>query len=121
MFEVICQLSGVSNINELDFTNHCKKERFRRISKIINKIGGYGVGKYSFIIDTNHPNGNEIHTITDNGIIIIQNERTKKYVTCLIARPMQIRRYFNNDKIPTDINKIIDICFEHQKNGYNSW
>ena len=118
MFRVISKVS-VSEISNLVNTYHNDKKRNNRM----NKIYGIGIGKplYSFIVDTAHYNGNEIHTITDNGIIVIQNERTKKLVTCLIARAGQIRRYFNNGIIPYNMNKVILIAIEHQKNGYNNW
>jgi hypothetical protein len=57
-------------------------------------------------VDTGHPNGNEIHTITERAEIIIQNERTKKVVTVLFARPAQVTRYWKlmNKRFPTDEN-----------------
>lgn len=48
----------------------------------------------SFLVDRAHANGCELHTITDNGIIIITNYTTGKICTCLIARPAQISRYY---------------------------
>ena len=55
-------------------------------------------------MDTGHPNGNEIHTITERAEIIIQNERTKKIVTVLFARPAQVKRYWKllNENTPKD-------------------
>ena len=41
----------------------------------------------TFKWDKGHPNGPELHTITDTGIIVIRNERTGKLITTLIARP----------------------------------
>jgi hypothetical protein len=55
-------------------------------------------------VDTGHPNGNEIHTITEKAEIIIQNERTKRIVTVLFARPAQVTRYWKNlgTSLPND-------------------
>lgn len=117
-FNVIRQIQTV-DITNLVNTNHNINERTSRTNKIINIIGGFGKPMYSFIVDTQHPNGNEIHTITDNGIIVIQNQNTKKLITCLIARPNQIKRYFTS--IPIEMYKVINIAKEHHKNGYNMW
>lgn len=46
-----------------------------------------------FVVDKGHKNGKEIHVITENGIINIYNQNSKKYVTGLIARPAQLIRY----------------------------
>lgn len=46
-----------------------------------------------FTVDKGHKNGAEIHVITENGIINIYNQHSKKYVTGLIARPGQLQRY----------------------------
>ena len=46
-----------------------------------------------FVVDKGHKNGKEIHVITENGIINIYNQNSKKYITGLIARPSQLTRY----------------------------
>ena len=119
MFEVINK-TVTANINNLVNTMHNSNERNERTANIINVLGGYGKPMYSFIVDTNHPNGYEIHTITDNGIIVIQNYNSEKLITCLIARGNQIRRYFNGC-IPIEIYSVINKANEHQAKGYNYW
>lgn len=80
--------------------------------ELIQKIGlGKEIG--TFRVDKGHPNGAELHTVTDTGIIIIRNERTHKMVTKLIARPNQIKRYGIKDK------NLIEIARKHQILGYN--
>lgn len=116
-FNVLSKIPVV-DISNIINTQHYSSERMQRKSKVIELIGGYGTPLYSFIVDTMHPNGNEIHTITDKGIIIIQNEHTKKLITILIARGQQIKRYFNNI-IPIEVFKIINLAEEHQLKGYN--
>lgn len=64
--------------------------------------------------DRGHPNGAEIHKITDTGIIIIFNERTGKLITKIIARPNQIRRYWEEGKAP---QAIVNKAIEHVRNG----
>ena len=84
-------------------------------------IAQIGIGKAisTVRIDRGHPAGAELHTITTTGIIIIHNERTHKMVTKLIARPGQIRRYFNT--ITPEIEKVIQIARLHQQLMYNEF
>ena len=87
-------------------------------NKFIFENIGLGNPIRTFRWDKRHPNGPELHTITDTGIIIIQNERTKKLVTTLIARPGQIYRYYiNENEVPPKF--LMDIAREHTKAGYN--
>ena len=91
-----------------------RKER----NNLIEDVIGMGNPIRTFKWDKGHPNGPELHTITDTGIIIIQNERTKKLVTTLIARPGQIYRYYiNENEVPPKF--LMDIAREHTKAGYN--
>ena len=68
------------------------------------KMNNTGEPLYSFIVDTGHANGYEIHTITEKACILIQNYKTKKLITVLNARPGQILRYWRklNLEIPDD-------------------
>ena len=97
------------------YSKHYVSERIER-EKIIQKIG-VGVAVDTFKVDRGHINGPELHTITSTGIIIIRNERTNKIVTKLIARPGQIKRYY--DEVPEIIEKVIAIAKIHQQMGYN--
>lgn len=99
-------------------TKHMKErnDRFRKIEDTF----GHGKVAHTFIIDKNHKDGNEIHQINDNGCIYIFNYKTGKMITCLIARPGQIRRYFENS--PNKPSKdLIDKAFYNQQQGYNEW
>jgi len=73
----------------------------------------------SFVVDRGHPNGPEIHAVTDTGIIVVHNQRTGKMVTKLIARPGQVKRYYDAEgrNAPQDI---LAIAKEHLKKGYNN-
>lgn len=101
----------------MEYTKHYHNDRKNRINFIKNVLG-IGNVVDNFVVDKGHPNGAEIHSITDNGIIIIQNYNTKKLVTMLIARPQQIKRYYiaENKTIPLDI---IRVAYEHQIKHYN--
>lgn len=103
-------------------TNHYKNKRYKR-EKFINKyICDDGNIVDEFIIDKGHPMGAEIHAITDNGIIIIRNLKTKKLVTKLIARPHQIMRYYKSTgrKPPPNYEHILYIAEWHKSLGYNN-
>lgn len=95
-------------------SNHWTTDRIER-EKLIERIGtGKVVAK--FVVDKGHKNGPERHEITENGIIIVYNNRSNKLVTKLIARPNQIRRYYKDGKAPIEL---VRIAIEHQKLGYN--
>ena len=67
------------------------------------------------IVNKGHENGNEIHIIYNNGIIKVYNERTRKFITVLIARVPQIERY--KVKITRTMRNKIK---SHIKQGYNN-
>ena len=97
-------------------SKHYRNDRKER-ENLIHNVIGEGKEVATFKIDRHHKNGAELHTITDTGIIIIRNAKTKKLITKLIARPNQIKRYF---KVITEaIQKIINLAFEHTRLGYN--
>lgn len=93
-------------------TRHYTADRSAR-EQFIQSIGE-GKVILKKVVDKGHPNGAEIHCITDNGIIIVYNERTKRLVTKLIARPAQLQRYFK--VVPKEL--YAKAC-EHQRLGYN--
>ena len=67
------------------------------------------------VINKGHKNGNEIHLVYNNGIVKVYNERTRKFITVLIARVPQIERY-KIKVTKTMRNKIKS----HIKQGYNN-
>ena len=99
-------------------SNHYRKQRYRREKFIDKYLGGDGRAIDYFIVDKGHNNGAEIHTITDNGIIIIHNYMTAKMVTKLIARENQIKRYYKNvDREPPQW--LLSMARWHETMGYN--
>ena len=66
------------------------------------------------LVDKGHKNGNEIHIIYNNGVIKVYNERTRKFITVLIARVPQVERY--KVKITKTMRNKIK---SHIKQGYN--
>ena len=67
------------------------------------------------IVNKGHKNGEEIHVVYNNGVVKIYNERTRKFITVLIARVPQVERY--KVKITKTMRKKIE---SHVKQGYNN-
>lgn len=109
----------VDILNETGRTEHISKDRTGRINEIVD----IGNPVYSFVVETGHRNGPEIHTLTDNSLIFIQNQNTRKMVTFLFARPQQLKRYFQNLQIntPNDptFRNMIRTAFNNFQNGKN--
>lgn len=106
-------------------TNHFNT-RGDRVERINRKINDFGTPVYSFIVNCGHMNGKEIHTITEKGIIIIQNLKSKNIVTILIARPGQIVRYWKGLKqeLPRGderFNLIMRFCKLNRELGHNKY
>lgn len=101
---------------KMQITKHWLEREFR-IQFIKDKIG-IGNPVNSFRVDKGHPDGPEIHTLTDTGIIIIKNAYTGNLITMLIARPRQVQRYYERQRMaaPPDL---IKTAVKHQKLGYN--
>lgn len=95
-------------------SKHYMTDRQRR-EEIIKQIGK-GAEVKRVVLDKGHKNGAEIHVISSTGIVTIYNQRTKKLITKLIARPGQIRRYWKNEEAPEEL---IQIARQHQKMNYN--
>ena len=66
------------------------------------------------IVNKGHKNGNELHLVYNNGIVKVYNEYTRKFITVLIARVPQIKRY--KIKVTKTMRKKINL---HIKQGYN--
>lgn len=95
-------------------SKHYMTDRQRR-EAIIEMIGK-GTEVKRVVLDKGHKNGAEIHVISSTGIVTIYNQRTKKLITKLIARPGQIKRYWKNEEAPEEL---IQIARQHQKMNYN--
>jgi len=107
-FKVIKQMSTVS---ALDFTNKTlhTKLHFARL-QIVHALGELRTHS-SYIVDTGHKDGAELHTVCTNGVIVIANLWRAEIITYLIARPGQIKRYGIND------NELIHLCRTHVYQG----
>ena len=99
-------------------SKHYNKHRYKRQKLIDRYINGDGNVIDSFVVNKGHKDGEEIHSITDTGLIIIHNKETKKLVTKLIARPQQIQRYYkDSNKSPPDY--LLTLAAWHESLGYN--
>ena len=66
------------------------------------------------VVNKGHENGNEVHFVYNNGVVKVYNERTRKFITVLIARVPQIERY--KIKVTKTMRSKIK---SHIKQGYN--
>lgn len=98
-------------------TEHIYGGRQDRIAFIKSTIG-FGNEIESVYWDKGHRDGAEIHRITDTGIIIVENANSHRIVTCLIATPRQIRRYYSMLKKEAP-KSLLKIAREHENEGWN--
>lgn len=105
----------IDNFKSLDTTNHITKrsKRVQIANMLLLTESASLIGYY--VIDTGHKNGLEVHALYNNGIIKIYNLRTSKFITVLIARVGQMKKYPNIEITKTMKRKIK----EHVRNGYN--
>lgn len=120
-FQVISH-SDIHGIDTGETTFHFNQDGQIRHGHIIDEIGS-GECVDAFEVDKGHKNGNEIHYVFDNGIIIVTNKKTGKVITELIARPAQIYRYWAglNEPFPDEFQEIIRKAKIHVDKGCNFW
>lgn len=101
-------------------SRHYQEQRNER-EKFIDEHFGNDYIVDEFIVDRNHPKGVERHCLTNNGVIIIYNLYSGKLVTKLLARPQQIKRYYecSGIKPPLEYKQILRLAKEHAIAGYN--
>lgn len=89
-------------------SRHYAKHRKDR-DELINSLGGYGNPIASFIVFDYDTNTNKIHTITDNGICVIQDVNTYDVITMFPITINKIKEYWQQytnrqtAKIPKDL------------------
>lgn len=109
------------SLNEMlkkEYTNHLTKERLERLHIALDLNQNSEFDK-CFVVDKGHPNGPEIHCVTASGIIFIFNERTKFFITTLIARPNQVIRLYKECHLFTP-QSIIEKCKYYVEKGLNN-
>lgn len=101
-------------------SQHYKNQRNKREMFIEEHLGN-GQIIDGFIVDKGHIKGAEVHSITDNGIIIVHNLLSGKLVTKLLDRPQQIKRYYEKTgrTPPPEYKKVLKLALQHQRMGYN--
>lgn len=81
------------------------------VESLIKSEHGYVVKSY--IVDTGHKNGLEVHDVYSNSVVKIYNYNTNKHITDIIARPNQIKRYDIRDA------KMLEAARIHKKMNLN--
>ena len=93
-----------------------------RTNVIKTMLGGYGKPVLTAFIDRGHKDGVEKFILTDNGIIIVRNLRTDRWITDLIARKGQIFSRFGDKfkTLPKEMQRhILNLCDDRERKGYN--
>lgn len=110
-------------------TSHYDDEYHQRRQDLIDAYGGMGEPIAEVYMDKGHPNGPEVHILTDNAIIIVVNYRTKRLITTKFARPGQIRqlyghldlcngRVFGEKYVP---KYVLDRAIKYSREQLNQW
>lgn len=100
---------------EQKFSKHYANDRQKRETLIQVLIGeGEAVETFKEVCKDGRI---AYHTITTTGIIIIKDE-SDVIITKKIARPNQIKKYFN--VITEQIQAVLDMAMLHTKCGYNT-
>lgn len=108
-FKVARKLTWEESKDALNFWNVTKhfKERVYRLN-----ASGMGIGMVAsgFLVDKGHENGMEEHYITTTGLIIIRNHNSGQAITILVARPEQVKRYYDElgHLLPSKILKVAE-------------
>lgn len=112
MFDVIKVLDDDILKSNNGYTKHVE-DRLNRF-RFASELGDNYTLVNSYVVNTGHENGLEIHSVYSNGMVVIANQDSRKIVTVLIARPMQLKRYglFNNELLFT--------AYQHTTKGYNN-
>lgn len=102
-------------------SQHYRNKRNKREKFIDEYLNGDGYIIDGFVIDKGHKDGLEVHSITENGIIIIHNYHSGKLITKLLARPKQITRYYEmtGREPPKEYEKILQLAKWHECLNYN--
>lgn len=66
--------------------------------------------------DFGHKNGVCTYKITSTAIILVCDYETDRVITKLIARPGQLKRYYGQERVPSELLKI---AYEHRMMNYN--
>lgn len=90
-------------LGRLRETEHLHSDRRERVRRIARDIG-FGHPVRQRLVDTGHAAGLEVHVLTSTGIVLVFNAGSGKLVTVLIARPGQVRRYYEpfGEAVPRD-------------------
>lgn len=104
-------------------TKHLSYSRQQRLDFALSLLDTNDYVEYTFLIDKNHPEGNELHNVTHSGIIFILNQRKYEnnlpcFITIFIARPNQIYRLYKAFDIQMS-DYTLQKCLFYEKLGYN--
>lgn len=75
----------------------------------------------AFLVDKQHVNGLEVHVMYSSGKIKFYNEKSKKLISLIAARPGQIRRYFHKHLWNSpEIKKLTKTAYDNSQKNLNN-
>ena len=97
-FDVLGRPSDISRVVQLGLegkTQHWNFDRQKRLEQCLELCNGdLGKPLFSFVVDEEHPDGDEIHTLTEKCILVIQNKDTGLLITLWPPTENQVKRYW---------------------------
>ena len=116
-------LNVIKRISPMDCLPYTRDRKTKHIGRRANRtelVNSFGKLHRidGFEVDKGHKNGNEIHIVSKEGVIEIYNKATGKHVTDLIARPQQVKRYYEatSTVVPIDV---VREARDHERKQYN--
>ena len=110
----------VMMMKSMKVSKHYNYKRGKRERLIEKRLHGDGNIIDGFIVDRGHKHGAEVHSLTDNAVIVVHNLESGKLVTKLIARPEQIERYYSDGREkPPEYNRVMELAKWHESLNYN--
>lgn len=108
----------LSSILSSVHTHHFDDERLKRF-EVAERLNNGAPIDASFLVDKGHPHGPEIHCVSKNAVIFILNERTKRFITVLLARPNQVKRLYKECGLQAP-RTILKIASYYKENNLNT-
>lgn len=99
----------------MEFSAHYRFDRLQR-EIIIQSVGEGKIIKRVYQQGRNGMGG-VVHSISDTGVITIQNFKTQVVVTRMLASPTQVKRMFAHQRIPKGL---LELAKKYESLGYNN-
>ena len=118
MFEVVPYRFKYNDVDCKDSSHLARDRAYRK--HFIDKHKLYNRNIINvFCVNKGHKDGIELHVIYRSGIIKIINPINRRIVTYLIARPQQIKRYYQMTGMKLKNSKVLSVAYKNALEGNN--